>query len=60
MKQCDSLPNCQQEGFLMAKQWFDVSLVQERIVRVYAEDLEEAREKAEAKVNKRNNKWMAV
>lgn len=44
----------------MAKQWFDVSLVQERIVRVYAEDLEEAREKAEAKVNKRNNKWMAV
>jgi hypothetical protein len=60
MKQCDSLPNYQQEGFLMAKQWFDVSLVQQRIVRVYAEDLEEAREKAEAKVNKRNNKWMAV
>lgn len=42
------------------KQWYEIVLVQEKTVRVYAEDLEEAREKAEAKVNKRNDKWMVA
>lgn len=32
----------------------------ERTVRVYAEDSDEAMTKAEAKVNKRNSKWVST
>ena len=40
------------------KQWYEIVFVQEKTVKVYAADLEEAEEKAEAKLNKRNSKWM--
>jgi len=43
----------------MKKHWYEVHLAQEKTIRVFAEDSEEARTKAESKVNKRNNLWVA-
>ena len=42
----------------MKKHWYEVQLSQERTIRVFAEDSEEARTKAEAKLNKRNLAWV--
>ena len=42
------------------KQWYEIVLVQEKTVKVYAADLEEAQEKAEAKLNKCNFKWVVA
>lgn len=43
----------------MKKHWYEVHLAQEKTIRVFAEDSEEARTKAESKVNKRNSLWVA-
>ena len=43
----------------MNKHWYEVHLAQEKTIRVFAEDSEEARTKAEAKLNKRNLSWVA-
>ena len=43
----------------MKKQWYEVPLQKSRNVLVYAEDENDACEKAERKVNKRNDAWMA-
>ena len=42
----------------MKKHWYVVSLSQEKTVRVFAEDSDEAQTKAEAKLNKRNLAWV--
>lgn len=42
----------------MKKHWYEVHLAQEKTLRVFAEDSEEARTKAEAKLNKRNLAWV--
>lgn len=42
----------------MKKHWYVVNLSQEKTVRVFAEDSEDARTKAEAKLNKRNLAWV--
>jgi len=42
------------------KHWYVVQLSKERTIRVFAEDSEEAQDKAEAKVNKRNSLWMVT
>lgn len=42
----------------MNKHWYEVHLAQEKTIRVFAEDSEEARTKAEAKLNKRNLSWV--
>lgn len=41
------------------KHWYEVHVSQEKTVRVFAEDSEEALRKAETKLNKRNSAWMA-
>jgi len=47
------------ETKIMKKHWYEVYLSQKKIIRVFAEDSEEAREKAESKLNKRNSVWVA-
>ena len=42
----------------MKKHWYEVHLAQEKTIRVFAEDSEEAQTKAEAKLNKRNFSWV--
>ena len=42
------------------KKWFEVHMSSDRIVRIYAEDEDEAMKKAEEKINKRNSKWVAT
>ena len=42
----------------MKKHWYEVHLAKEKTIRIFAEDSEEARTKAEAKLNKRNALWM--
>lgn len=42
----------------MKKHWYEVHLTQEKTIRVFAEDSDEAITKAEAKVNKRNLAWV--
>lgn len=41
------------------KQWYEVNLQTEKIVLIFAEDEEEAKDKAERKVNKNSDKWLA-
>jgi len=43
----------------MKKHWYQVHLSQEKTIRVFAEDSEEARTKAESKLNKRNFAWVS-
>ena len=43
----------------MKKHWYEVHLAKEKTIRVFAEDSEEACNKAEAKLNKRNSAWVA-
>ena len=43
----------------MKKHWYEVHLAQEKTIRVFAENSDEAITKAEAKVNKRNSAWVA-
>jgi len=43
----------------MKKHWYEVSLAREKSIRIFACDADEAREKAESKVNKRNSLWVA-
>ena len=43
----------------MKKHWYEVSLAQEKTIRVFAESAEEAGTKAESKLNKRNSAWVA-
>ena len=38
---------------------FNVIMTTEKVVQIIAEDLEEAMEKAERKINVRNDKWSA-
>lgn len=42
----------------MKKHWYEVHVSQEKTVRVFAEDSEEATLKAETKLNKRNSAWV--
>jgi hypothetical protein len=44
---------------MMSKKWYEVTLIMPKTVRVFAEDEEEARAKAEHKLNKNNTRWMA-
>lgn len=44
----------------MKKHWYVVQLSKETTIRVFAEDSEEAQDKAEAKLNKRNSLWMVT
>lgn len=49
----------QEERMMMSKKWYEVTLIMPKTVRVFAEDEEEARAKAEHKLNKNNTRWMA-
>lgn len=43
----------------MKKHWYAVQLSQEKTIRVFAEDSNDACTKAEAKLNKRNLAWVS-
>lgn len=43
----------------MKKHWYEVTLAQEKTIRVFAESADEATSKAESKLNKRNFAWVA-
>lgn len=40
------------------KHWYEVHMSQEKTIRVYAENSEDAQAKAEAKLNKHNSAWV--
>lgn len=42
----------------MKKHWYEVHLSQEKTIRIFAKDAEDAQVKAEAKLNKRNSAWV--
>ena len=42
----------------MKKHWYEVHLAKEKTIRIFAEDSEDSRTKAEAKLNKRNLAWV--